>query len=221
MDWSGLVVERLTGQTLEEYMKANIWDPLDMQTTTFFPARKEGVEAKVPTLSVRGPDGKLYPFNSPFINTGSTGCFGGHGGYSAMSDYTKFLRSILANDGKLLSPESLKLLFKPQLSPALTQSLKDYLLSPSGAFFIGEFQAEKYEHSWAFGGVVFVQGYDDGRRNAGSLSWGGVANSFWLVDREAGLVITFGTQLIPPGDVKVKEVLSVVEKEVYKLAGVL
>jgi CubicO group peptidase (beta-lactamase class C family) len=110
-------------------------------------------------------------------------------------------------------------LFKPQLTAAQAKSFKDFLLSPMGLFFIGEFKPEEYKHDFGFGGVVFVEGYEDGRRKAGALSWGGVANTFWMIDREAGLVLTFGTQVIPPGDGKVKEVITVVEKEVYKLAG--
>lgn len=200
-------------------MKAHIWDPLGLKTMTFFPARKEGLEDRVPVLSVRGPDGKLYPFKEPFITTGVTGCFGGAGCYSALGEYRTFLLSLLRNDEKLLRSESVDELFRPQLTTGQAKSFKECLQGPMGAFFIGEFKPEEYAHDWAFGGVVFVEGYEDGRRRAGTLSWGGIANTFWAVDREAGLALTFGTQVIPPGDGKVKEVISMVEKEVYRLAG--
>lgn len=52
------------------------------------------------------------------------------------------------------------------------------------------------------------------------MSWGGAANCFWLMDRGAGIALTFGTQVIPPGDKGVKGVITVVEKEVYAMAGV-
>jgi CubicO group peptidase (beta-lactamase class C family) len=202
-------------------MKANIWDPLNLKSMTFFPKKQPELDARVPLLSVRGPDGKLYPFKEPFITTGVTGAFGGSGGYSTLGDYMTFLTSLLRNDGTLLTSASIDELFKPQLSPSQAQAFKAALLGPMGAFFIGEFKAAQHEHSFAFGGVVFVEGYDDGRRKPGTLSWGGVANSFWTIDRSAGLALTFGTQLIPPGDVQVKEVISVVEKEVYRMAGVV
>ena len=221
MDWAGLIVERLTKSTLEEFMKTNIWDPLGITTMTFFPWKRDSkFEARVPQLSVRGPDGKLYPFKEPFITTGATGCFGGSGGYSTMPDYLTFLTSLLHNDGRLLRSETLDELFRPQLTSTQQQSFKEALNGPVGAFFVGEFRPAEFEHDWAFGGVVFVEGYGDGRRNAGSLSWGGMANCFWLIDREAGLTLTFGTQLLPPGDVKSKEVISMLEKEVYAMAGV-
>lgn len=219
IDWAGLVIERLTKSTLEEFMKTNIWDPLGLKTMTFFPAKREGLEERVPTLSVRGPDGKLYPFKEPFLNTGATGCFGGSGGYAALGEYRTFLLSLLRNDGKVLRPESVDELFRPQLTAPQAKAFKEFLLGPMGAFFIGEFKPEEYKHDFGFGGVVFVDGYEDGRRKAGALSWGGVANTFWMIDRQAGLVVTFGTQVIPPGDGKVREVITVVEKEVYRLAG--
>jgi CubicO group peptidase (beta-lactamase class C family) len=220
LDWAGLVVERLTNSTLEDFMKANIWGPLGLKTMTFFPWKKEDLEARVPMLSLRAPSAELLPHKGPFITTGATGCFGGSGAYAALGEYRIFLLSLLRNDGKLLRPESVDELFKPQLTPAQAKAFKEVFLGPMGAFFIGEFKPEEYEHGFGFGGVVFVEGYGDGRRKAGTLSWGGVANTFWLMDREAGLALTFGTQLIPPGDGKVKEVISVVEKEIYKMAGV-
>ena len=218
LDWAGLLVERLTNSTLEEFMKTNIWDPLGLKTMTFFPEQR-GLQTRVPELSVRGPDGGLHPWREAFINSGVTGCCGGQGAYSSMGDYIKFLRHLLTNDGSILSRESVDELFRPQLTAQQGASLKSVFNGPMGATFIGEFDFEKYEHGWSFGGIVFVQGYEDGRRRTGSVSWGGVANCFWLLDREAGVAVSFGTQVIPPGDKGVEGVIGVVEKEVYKISG--
>jgi CubicO group peptidase (beta-lactamase class C family) len=199
-------------------MKTNIWDPLDLQTMTFFPETK-GLQTRVPELSVRGPDGNLHPFRDPFINAGMTSCAGGQGAYASMGDYAKFLRHLLVNDGSTLSRESVDELFKSQLSSQQAASMKEYFAGPRGAFFIGEFDLDKYEHGFSFGGVVFLQGYEDGRRTAGSVSWGGVANCFWGLDREAGVALSFGTQVIPPGDKGVEGVITGVEKGVYGMVG--
>lgn len=201
-------------------MRKHIWDPLNLPSMTFFPEKK-GLQTRVPELSVRGPDGGLHPFREPFINTGATGCFGGHGAYSSMGDYIKFLRHLLVNDGTILRRETVDLLFESQLTAPQAASLKEFFQSPLGAFFIGEFDLDRYEHGWSFGGILFLQKYEDGRRGEGSVSWGGVANSFWLLDRGAGVALSFGTQVIPPGDLQVSEVIGVVEREVYKMAGVV
>lgn len=224
IDWAGLLIERLTNSTLEEYMHRNIWTPLGIKTMTFFPHKNPDLSARIPVLSSRGTDGRLRPFKEPFITTDVTGCFGGQGLYSSMGDYLVFLRSLLFSsndsDSNLLSPKSIDDLFKPQLTPSQAQSQREIFLSPVGALFIGEFEMEKFRHGWAFGGIVFEESYRDGRRRAGAMSWGGAANCFWLMDRKAGVALTFGTQVIPPGDKGVKEVISVVEKQVYAMAGV-
>lgn len=217
IDWAGLVVERVAKTTLEDFMRKHIWDPLGITTTTFFPSKQPELNSRVPMLSVRTPDAQLAPYTNPFINTGSTGCFGGHGLYSTMSDYLKFQLSLLRNDGKLLSPASVDLMFTPQLTSASTAGLKDFMYSPMGAFFIGEMFPEK-KHSWGIGGILFLEDHE-GRRRKGTLSWGGMANTFWSLDREAGLAITVGTQLLPPGDRVYESVVTEVEKGVYAMAG--
>lgn len=218
IDWAGLVVERVAKMTLEEFMKKNIWDPLGITTMTFFPAKQPELEARVPKLSVRTPDGQLAPHTEPFITDGATGCFGGHGMYSTMSDYLTFLLSILLNDGRILTPASVDLMFTPQLTRASSAGLKDFMSSPMGAFFIGEMFPER-EHDWGIGGILFMEDCE-GRRKKGTLSWGGMANTFWSIDREAGVAVTVGTQLLMPGDKVYESVLTEVEKSVYSIAGV-
>lgn len=204
-------------------MQHHIWNLLGTTTMTFFPHKKNDpdVSAKIPILSSRGADGKLHPFREPFITTGVTGCFGGQGLYSSMGDYLVFLRSLLSpNNNTILSTPSINLLFTPQLNAPQSRSQLETFLSPLGSLFIGEFDWEKHRHGWAFGGIVFEESYEDGRRGAGAMSWGGAANCFWLMDREAGIALTFGTQVVPPGDKGVKEVITMVERGVYEIAGV-
>ena len=98
-------------------MQRNIWTPLGIQTMTFFPHQNPDLSTRIPVLSSRGADGKLHPFNEPFITTNVTGCFGGQGLYSSMGDYLLFLRSLLSPDSALLSPTSINELFIPQLTP--------------------------------------------------------------------------------------------------------
>ena len=47
-----------------------------------------------------------------------------------------------------------------------------------------------------------------------------MANCFWLMDREAGIALTFGTRVIRPVDKGAKEVITMVEREVYAMARV-
>ena len=45
-------------------------------------------------------------------------------------------------------------------------------------------------------------------------------NTSWLLDREADLALTFGTQVMPPGGKLVSEMITAVEKGIYQEAGV-
>lgn len=47
-----------------------------------------------------------------------------------------------------------------------------------------------------------------------------MTNPYWLIDREAGLCLTVGLQVLPPGDAACKEVTGWVERAVYRMAGV-
>jgi len=51
----------------------------------------------------------------------------------------------------------------------------------------------------------------DADMRQGTLYWGGIANTFWSIDREADLALTFGTQVMPPGDLQTTEMITAVE----------
>ena len=218
IDWAGKLIERVTNQTLEEYMKKNMFEPLGITRTTFFPYENAELKERVPGFTVRTPDGRLIVNNDPFLNTGSKDAFGGHGAYATMGDYIKVQHSILADDGKLLKPTTVDLMFTPQLSEASREGLKAFRHSPFAAMMIGENDPE-IEVDWGIGGILFMQD-DQGRRKKGTLNWGGAMNSFWLIDREAGLALTFGTQVLPPGDKPTGQMITAVELGVYEKAGV-
>ena len=214
IDWAGRLVENLTKQTLEEFMQENMWKPMGLKNITFWPDKHPEMADRMAQLTVRGPDGKLAAFNAPFLNTGSKDCFGGHGMYATMADYLVVQRSILANDGKLLKPETVDMMFQPQLNTEEQKALMAFMAGPMGGSVIGEWKAG-LELNWGLGGILLMQD-DNGRRKKGTLSWGGMTNPFWLIDREADLALTFGTQLLPPGDPMVSEMISAIEYDLYK-----
>ena len=96
--------------------------------------------------------------------------------------------------------------------------------SPHGAD--GWYAKEKLTRAQALKGMTYDAAYasfmedDIGRRKKGTLNWGGAANTFWTIDRDADLALTFGTQVIPPGDRKVGKMITQVEVGMYELAGV-
>ncbi|KAK5170353.1 uncharacterized protein LTR77_004940 [Saxophila tyrrhenica] len=218
IDWAGKLVERLTDRSLEQHMQTNLWVPLGITGITFWPFESEELRDTVPALTVRTPEGELVLNDAPTINTGSKDCFGGHGAYARMSDYLKILHCLLANDGRILRPATVEEMFTPQLSPGAKAGLQSFRQGPYAAMLIGE-NDPSIDADWGLGGMLFMED-DEGRRKKGTLSWGGMVNTFWLVDREAGVTLTFGTQVLPPGDKGVTEVITGVERGVYGMAGV-
>ncbi|KAK1811698.1 hypothetical protein LTR12_013915 [Friedmanniomyces endolithicus] len=217
IDWAGKLVERLTDCSLDEYFK-RLFEPLGATSITFWPDRNPDLKDKVLGIAVRAADGKLIANTEPTLNTGSTDCFGGHGGFSTMSDYLLVQHSILANDGKLLKPETVEMMFQPHLQAGSKSDLMAFMASPMGAYVIGEW-TPGLDLDWGLGGMLVMRD-DVGRRKKGTLSWGGMTNPFWLIDREAGLALTFGTQVFPPGDKGVEGMISAAEYGVYEMAGV-
>lgn len=161
-------------------MQKNICNPLGIKGISFWPEQNAEMKTKIAGMSARDPQsGRLVAFNQPFLNTGSTDCFGGHGGYADLTEYIKVLHSILVDDGKLLKPETTARMFQPQLTKGSKASLKQQMGIPEiVGMFVGDFPSN-VEYDWGLGGLL-VQGSGEGRRKNGTLIWSGMPNLFWV-----------------------------------------
>lgn len=179
IDWVGQLVERLTGQTLEVYMNKHIWGPLGIEKMTFWPSNLSGGTRRV-RMSVRdASSGGYTALKQPFLTEGVTDCFGGQGVYASVEEFLKVLHSILADDGKLLTSESIALMFQPQLLPASRESLQKRVNeSEPGSSFIGIFDRTRL-YDWGVGGMLAMENEPSGRRR-NTLFWSGKPNLFWV-----------------------------------------
>jgi CubicO group peptidase (beta-lactamase class C family) len=118
MDIEGYIVEKLSGQSLPDFMRANIFKPLDMKDAAFYvPADKRDRFSAVYTT---GNNGELIPAPAsasgrPTDYTGEpTMPSGGGGMVSTAEDYYRFAQMLLNSgelDGKrILSPATVKLM---------------------------------------------------------------------------------------------------------------
>ncbi|KAI0884640.1 beta-lactamase family protein [Annulohypoxylon maeteangense] len=222
LDRTGQLIEKLTGLGLEEYMKKNIWDPLGMTSTTFSPREHPDIQArKVPMGFRDDKTGAAVETGEPgWFEKGATctQAFGGHGAYSTMADYIKVLHSLLVDDEKLLKKETAALFFQPQLTPASKAALLK--LSRSGTdWTIGTFP-ETDEYDWGLGGIL-IDGDKHEFRRRNTLIWSGAANTYWFIDRDAGVCGVFGIQILPTFDAKAKDLITAFEEDVYRRAGKL
>jgi methyl acetate hydrolase len=97
IDWTGKMVEAVSGKRLGSYLQQSLLAPLDMTSTAFkiTPAMRE----RLAKIHQRGDDDKLTPQMELELPQEPEFEMGGGGLYSTAGDYLKFMRMIL-NRGK-------------------------------------------------------------------------------------------------------------------------
>lgn len=196
IDWVGQVVEGITDKRLGEVFAERIFKPLGMAGTTF--EINDTVRSKLAGVHARNADGSLTPMDfelpaSPEIH------MGGHGLYSTVGDYMRFIRMWL-NDGngphgRVLKPETVKMAERNHLGDLKVTALPGVIksLSNDAEFFPGQ------SKSWSFTFMVNDEEAPTGRP-AGALGWAGLANLFYWIDRRNGFGGYWATQILPFGD---------------------
>ena len=179
IDWAGKLVERITAQTLEEYMKANIWHPLGIKDITFWPEQQH-MKHRMASLTVRDEEtGKVIHDLDGAKMPGGKDCFGGHGAFASMPDYFKILRSLLLDDGIILERSTAAQMFQPQLTKESQEAQKQLMAKPENtALFVGEFP-KRVPLDWGIGGILTREA-DEGWRGKNTLMWSGLPNLFWV-----------------------------------------
>lgn len=183
-DVLGRLVEVVSGQPLDRFIKERITGPLRMPDTSFFlPADKVDRLANVYGLE----NGRLKlmetPSRSDFVDGPRKLLSGGAGMLSTAGDYTRFLQMLLNKgelDGvRLLAPKTVELM------------TADHLGNRSGGDADG------------FGLGFWVNVRMGGFRELGSegaFGWGSAYFPQYTVDPKERLVILFMTQLRPAGN---------------------
>ncbi|KAF3407121.1 Acyltransferase LovD [Talaromyces pinophilus] len=186
LDWAGLMIERVTNKTLGSFMEENIWKPLKMDSTTFRLQERPDIISRRVDIVIDDQ--------------------GGGGIFSCPADYAKLLISILKNDGTLLKASTMDDLFTPCLTPNGIISLRENRAASYKAFRESKAGSEatkqlipQYEMNYSVGGQISEKGWLNGRKD-GSMSWSGLPNLFWVIDRETGIAFLYASQLMPPRD---------------------
>lgn len=212
LDWTGRLIETLTGLTLEDYFQRNILQPLGMVDTSYIlPASK--LDRSV-NSSQRQPDGtlkeearKLPPPPKSFN--------GGGGLYSTPPDYIRFMQMILRRgrgEGKqqILRPETVDMMAANQIGPLSAGKLKTARPEESCDVDLHKGFTDK----WGYGFLINTTAYDRGR-SAGSLAWAGIMNTFYWIDPRHSLCATVMMQFLPFCDPQAVGLLGDFERAVY------
>jgi CubicO group peptidase (beta-lactamase class C family) len=222
------MVARANSTSLSAYMKENIFQPLGITNITLDLDSKPDMLARHVDMSMRTGDvnpyfGTAVDASAPLIFTlplnlseGLEDESGGVGAFASLLDYSKILKSLASNEWDLLKHKSAEELFRPQLDGAPLEKFKELLaIKEMNNIMAGIGVGVDANH--ALGGAVVMEDIP-GRRRAGTMTWAGLPNVYWWVDRVAGTSGVFGTQILPTGDEKVIELYREFEAFVYAAA---
>ncbi|KEY75197.1 hypothetical protein S7711_01637 [Stachybotrys chartarum IBT 7711] len=218
LDWAGIVLEAITNQTLAEYAQEHIFDPLGMTSTSF-----ENDAGNIPNIAERQVDWAeadptdsmrlMLSTNSTVVPSNPEIASGGSGLSSTTADYGKFLQATLRGD--LVSHKLSKAMFKPQLNAVERGTLQALASGPRWYVLAPEIFPAGAPLDWGLSGLINLQD-SPGRRRAGSLSWSGLTNGRWWIDRTSGIAAVMTTQILPPNYPLAIELFTALEEAVYR-----
>jgi methyl acetate hydrolase len=210
-DWLGKLVEKVSGQTLEDYFRQHIFQPLGM-TDTFFDVPPEK-QARVVALHQRQDDGSfLEPPPQPFT---PVRFFSGGGGlYSTASDYLKFDRMLLGGgklgNKRILRSETVDQMSRNQIGDLVLVELRS--LVPQFAKDPSRIPGSLDK----FGlGLAINTKPIEGGRSQSSLAWAGIYNTFFWIDPPRKTCAVIMMQILPFSDDAAYSVVESFERAVY------
>jgi CubicO group peptidase (beta-lactamase class C family) len=213
-DWLGRLVEKISGLPLEDYFRQRIFTPLGMPDTFYFVPKDK--EARLVTVNRRLADGSFVkePVQPP---TSGFTPIGGGGLSSTAADYIRFTRALL-NGGELdgarvLSASSVSLMGQNHIGALDVPALKTAMPERSDDF---SFVADGRD-KWGLGFLITADAVP-GKRSAGSLSWGGINNTYFWLDPARGITGVILMQFLPFADPKALALYDTFERGVYQVA---
>ena len=229
LDWAGVLVMRLNKMSLEAYMQKYIWDPLGIENITFHLELKPEVRERLVTMTKRG-DTEIYGmavqsevkvswtdekvYDDPVADEyGGAGCIG------SAKEYMKILHSICSDDGKLLMSETIDEMFTPQLSEAAQKTFSKFFGFLEETEMFSSHKGD-VKVDYGLGGELIRTDKDTGIKS-GTLSWSGLPNLLWTIDRGTGLSLFYASNVVPFGDHKSHDFQQLFEKEMYARASKL
>jgi len=181
LDITGLLIEKLSNQTLGQYLQANLFAPLGMTDTGFsISADKAGRYAK--TLPADPDTGKPQARSPELTHPLKFECGGGCAASTA-SDYLRFAM-MLMNHGRvgeahLLGRKTVDYMLSDQLGPNIKN-------------LVGNADPTRADYGFGLGlavrttpGVVRMMG------SVGQFSWPGASGTDWWVDPKEELAVVY------------------------------
>ena len=212
-DWVGRLVEAISGQSLDVYFRDKIFQPLGMKDSGYVTSTEQ--RARQARVHRREADGALTP--QPLEPVPVTPEFWSGGGplYSTARDYLTFLQMLLHggnwNGTRVLRPETVAEMGKNSTGNIQAGIMKTQVpaLSNDVDFFPGA------DVRWGLGYMLNLQAGPNGR-SAGTLSWGGIFNTYYWIDPAKKVTGLIMTQILPFADQRAVKLYGQLERSVYE-----
>ena len=206
IDWAGVIVETLSGKSLDVYFQEHIFAPLGMQDSFYkVPEEKAARRAAIHARTEAGL--AVTPHLGEPVS-------GGGGLSSTIADYLRFMRALLNQgtlDGaKILQPYTVDMMFENHIGDLDVNPGPTQIPDVSNDFDMGFGEPAK----WGLG-FLLHQAQTQSGRPKGSASWAGLFNSYFWIDRENDLCAVIATQVLPFYDTEAVAMLKEFESAIY------
>ena len=179
-DILALILQRITGQSIDSYLRENIFDPLFMNDTGY--NVDENQQHRIMQVHFNTDDGNLVNSHVQVPPSGNTVYGGTHGIFSSTEDFLKFCKMILNkgihNGKRILKEDTVALMLKNHVGN---------LIGQSRGFGLGF-------------GVLYDTSKDPSLANTGQIYWGGYFKTHFFIDPIEKIIGIIMTQKIPNTD---------------------
>lgn len=188
-DVLGLVIEKVSGQRLNDYLKAAVWDKVRMPDTSFeVPADKRGRIARpLPKDPLTGKDQAITALQKPARFDCAGAC-----AFATVGDYLRFGQMLLdggAIDGqRVVSPKTVAWMTSDHLGANIRNQVPGV-------------EPHRDGYSWGLGvavrtgdGMAAIPG------SKGDYTWNGANGTLYWADPQERLVVVVGTAA--PGEIR-------------------
>ncbi|HEX9842338.1 MAG TPA: serine hydrolase domain-containing protein [bacterium] len=213
IDWVGQAIEAVSGMKLGAYLREHVLGPLGMHDTAFriSPAMRK----RLAKVHQRHGDGSLEPLLASEVPQEPEFEMGGGGLYGTAGDYCRFVRMILnegrGEGGPLLRPETVRSMARNHIGDLSVRMLESAnpMATNDAEMFPG------LRKTWSLAFQINMEAAPTGR-SAGSLSWAGLANTYYWIDPARGIGGVYLSQVLPFVDVKSYPLFLAFESAVYR-----
>lgn len=235
IDWAGVVLERATGISLNDYLQTHLFRPLGIKDMSMIPSKD--MRNRLAFMHTKSADGKLAPrdhvLQAPLVidpdnkaDVAQIFNSGGAGMFAKPQDYCKVL-AVLLNDGtcpktgtQILRKETVDEMFTNQVPQFPNFSRQGTPASkPDLVRVVPELYPVAGNPPQGWGLTFMMSNGGMTGRSKSTGHWAGIANLWWWADREKGVAGLVCTQILPFGDAQVLDLWTSVESEIYKALG--